>query len=93
MCQVSFKRLQYTPKIFEKRMYNPRNVTYKSTTHVYFLTKTSGRITRNWRAKKPQPAGGLKINAKMKVTLLFILSVRRADEPGNVICPDLTAGS
>ena len=46
MCQVSLKRLQYSPRIFEKTMYNSRNVTYKSTGLVYFLTKITGKATR-----------------------------------------------
>ena len=77
------------PRIFEKRMYSPRNVTHKSTAHVYFLMKITGRIIRNWREKKKQPAGSLKINAKMNVTLLFILSMRKVDRHGTDICPDL----
>ena len=69
-------------------MYNPRNVTYKSTTHVYFLTTITGRATGNLVSEEKNR--NLKINAKTKAILLFIISVRRADGSGN-ICPDLAA--
>ena len=69
-------------------MYNPWNVTYKSTTHVYFLTTITGRATRNLASEEKNR--NLKINAKTNVILLLILSVRRADGSGN-ICPDLVA--
>ena len=52
-------------------MYNPRNVAYKSTAHVYFLTKIKVRVTRIGEQKT---AGGLKINAIMKrCNLVYII--------------------
>ena len=58
-----------------------------------FSRRSQGGLLEIGERKKPQPASGLKINAKMNVTFLFILSVRRADGPGHSICPDLTADS
>ena len=52
MCQVSLKRLEYSPRIFEKKMYNPRNVAYKSTALVYLRTKITEKATRIGEQKK-----------------------------------------
>ena len=41
VCQASLKISKHTLRIFERSMYSPKNVTCKSTTDVYFLTKIS----------------------------------------------------
>ena len=38
-----FEEIPIHVKNFEKRTYNPKNVTYKSTNDVYFLTKLIGK--------------------------------------------------
>ena len=42
-----FEEIKMYAKNFEKRMYNPKNVTCKSTTDVYFLMKSTERATMN----------------------------------------------
>ena len=42
----NLKRLQSSPKLFEKRMYSPRSVTYNSIDFVYFLMNTTEIATR-----------------------------------------------
>ena len=81
VCQVSLKRLQYLPRTFEKRMYNPKML-HINLLHLFiFSWRSQGRSLELARGKK-KTASGLKINAKMRRYRLVYIICEKAEGKG-----------